>query len=716
MTMPDGRSSLLVVLAAVLISGCAVMSQFAPKYQRDQVDDFYDKTMEIQAIFDEANADLLRIRQRLVAMVDEVRLVEARNAVRDVKSVLGRLGDLPNRGKELLGVGQALVTSSPKRYLGPQALNLPRKIALLKEAIATLAGLGDQVGTLVDSGSTVLACGTALVQGGDRSPCEDAALADLGSESDNGEVPRRTASDDGEPSSTDSARADPRNPPTQPPQAAGRHREQGASLLQHDERMRRLRLAALEAPNHFLATQEALLRQAAEEGDTESLLAHLREAISVMAGAERLVPWVGLAACRLGLLPRGLAWIGTGETKDPFLLEARRHYGSKTAAQLRVIIDDVPDDDEVRRALGAAMEAMVQKYGDSPAALETSSAEVRMNLNWILEHARLPAVLNLSSVTRATGAGGHRVEFAWTYAALKPAYQTLEFSADLEALGYESVVATIAASGQPRRELRVRLRRVMPASVDKPARSTHITIAGFLVGDRVSVDHGELKEIGPGKFRIYKKASKLTVVRGGWKLELPVPAARGAQLTLEMPALLRLTADVPNVFVRVGGRTAVQISARPRVFLLTSGETVTVRARAQGRDDHKFTVTPRPGENLQVAYTDANLPVTGPHQGLHAARSGGGGGGGGLSVVGGLLLVGASAVVAQPQIDGGEKAFGVGAGIAGLVMLVLGLRTKAATPKSTVEAARPEPRGVGWTVLPWLGHSAAGASLAVDID
>jgi hypothetical protein len=712
MTMPDGRSSLLVVLAAVLISGCAVMSQFAPKYQRDKVDDFYDKAMEIQAVFENANADLLRIRQRLVAMVDEVRPVEARNAVRDVKSVLKRLGDLPGRGKELLGVGQALITSSPKKYLGVQALNLPKKLGLLKEAIAILAGLGDQVGALADSGTKVMACGSALVQGGDRSPCEDSTLADLGSETGTSDMPEQVASSEGRTGSPAAARVEPVSPPAQSTRAAQRHQQPIAPLQRQEERIRRLRLAAVEAPNHFLAARETLLRQAAEEGDTEALLAHLRDAIDAIGSAERLVPWVGLAACRLGLLPRGLVWMGSGETRDPFLLEAKRHYESKTAPRLRVIVDGVPDDDEVRRALSVAMEAMAQKYGDSPAALKTSTSEVRMNLNWILDHASLPAVLDLRSVTRPTAGGNHRVELEWTYAALKPEYQTLEFSVNLEALGYEPVVATIAASGKPRRDLSVRLRRAAPAINAEATRSTHVRIAGFLGGDRVSVDHGELWELGPGEFRIDSTASKLTVFRSGWKIPLPVPAERGGQLTLQLPALLRLTADLQDVSVRVGSRRAVQVTTKPRVFLLTSGETITVHAQAEGRYAHKFTLTPRSGENLKLAYTDANLPVRGPVTKRSVAR----GGGRGMSVLGGILLASGTTVAVQPQLDATTQALGVGAGIGGLIMLFKGLATAASNPKSTVEGARPVPQGIGWAVLPWLGHSAAGASLAVDMD
>jgi hypothetical protein len=184
------RFHISIALSLVLLSlnGCAIISQLGPKYKRDTVDDFHDKAMEIQQTFTDVHADLLRIRGRLVAMIDDVELSEARNSVREAKAALGRMKKLPNMAKELFGVGQALLTQAPTKYMGPQALHLPQKLRLLKEAADVLVSLGDEVTGIIEAGTAVVNCGSALITGGDRAPCHDEALAAMGQRADDGSL------------------------------------------------------------------------------------------------------------------------------------------------------------------------------------------------------------------------------------------------------------------------------------------------------------------------------------------------------------------------------------------------------------------------------------------------------------------------------------------------------------------------------------------------
>jgi hypothetical protein len=730
---PLGTLSLMFLVAS--LSGCAALSQLGPKYKRDSVDDFHDKAMEIQGVFTEANADLLRIRGRLVAMVDDVRLVEARNAVRDAKSVLGRLTKLPARGKELLGIGQALVTKAPAQYMGPQVLHLPQKLMLLKEAIGILAGLGDQVTSLTDSGKVVIGCGSALISGGDRSPCEDTSLAELDTQTDV-ETSGDTSDEAALPATAAALRdpyADPAGASVAGSAAQGPASPAGPATVSKEERIRRLKVAAEESPDRFLEKQEGLIRRAAEDGDTERLLSQLREALSVMPGAKRMIPWAGLALARLGRLPVGLSWLNHDETTDRYLRDARKHYNGKPPPRVRVTFAGVPEDEELIAELTQTTHAMRAKYERSPKKFEEANPASRRDAEWLVQHADLPAV---EVVKRQPAPGEAQLAFELTFSALDPTFPNLELSVDLAEFGFERVTASISQSAKPPLELRLPLER-----------ATMVDIEGLAAGDRVLVGKRPLTRIKSGAFVLPGGSSEIRVLRAGSMAKLPVQAARGERVKLSLPAFVRVTSKLSVATFDLGPKHGIELRGdKPRTYLLPAGELITLVGHSPGREAYRLQLTPEPGQNIAVELTPLNLPLTALNVSLITAR----GRGRTLNWWGGALAV--SAVVAgalsiqesdaalaadtefqnaftvetmeQHRTQRDEAAelastwstVGIGVGIVGAGLLAWGTSLLLSHPEPEFAADAPLGGDVSWTLYPWFNGPNAGAGVILEID
>ena len=725
----------LLLFCLPLLSGCAALSHLAPKYQRDTVDDFYDKAMEIQEVFTDARKDLARIREKLVSMIDEGEYREAKKIVREAKATLKRMKQLPGKAKELFGHGQAMVTRAPTQYMGPQALHLPKKLGLLKDAIGALSSLGDEVTSIIEAGTAVVKCGSALVANGDRSPCQDQALAELGEPAADEEVEvAGLGYAETRPSSASNERLDSlrQRADNAHSSARGQGRQMFQISRQQKAKIEQLKVFAQESPGTFLEEQRQLLRRAAKAGDTAAMLRQLREALTVLPGATSLTPWAGLALVRLGRRPEGLAWLNHPAATERILKDAHEHYARKPLVRLQVKFENVPDNPDVTRLLEQSAAQTHDKYERLPSEFNEAPSEVQANVEWLLGQSGLssPSLVNVHHKAEEQS-----VEWDLFFTSLDLAYPKLDVAVDLADFGLQPIEASVAQSSGPSMKLTVPV-----------TRATLLDIEGVRPGDRVVAERVALRRIKSGAFILPSESTTVTVLRGAAKEQFNLNVQPGSRTKKTLSAFLTVRSSLSTASFAIDGALIpqrVQDGGR-LVHVLAPGERVTLVAEAPGREPYSVTVTPKPGQSLTFQVNNLNLPLTQATRRQLSSRSLGRS----LNWWGGLFAVGASVAGglaiaetnAANEADAGFRgATGVnemerlrdernqaaslagtlntaslGAGLLGVGLLTWGTSLLLSTPEPDLaESATQGESPVSWTITPWLDGSTVGAGIAL---
>lgn len=179
----QGGRLLVVVVCAVGLWGCAGLSGIGLKYEPDDVDKFHDHAVALKDAIADVEQRLGAIRKRLGAVArGQLTAEDVAGDILQFTQLASRIKNIPGKVEALLSSGKSMLTSAPTRYAGPQAMHLPKKVKLLKNAVAALEELPGRCKTLAVTTMELGRCVAGLP--GDSSACgADAAGAAVASAS-----------------------------------------------------------------------------------------------------------------------------------------------------------------------------------------------------------------------------------------------------------------------------------------------------------------------------------------------------------------------------------------------------------------------------------------------------------------------------------------------------------------------------------------------------
>jgi tetratricopeptide (TPR) repeat protein len=166
----------LVFLAFALMcaGGCGMLAELGPAYPKDEVDDFHGAAKSIEGGLDRIKLGLAGMRRSLVASLEQANPQEAQQVLTKAMGVVEQVQALPGQVTDLLKAGEKLLKKVPGSYTGPNALHLPKKLGLLKEALTSLASLPQNIRSVAASAQAVIDCAAAIGGSGDVSVCDAA--------------------------------------------------------------------------------------------------------------------------------------------------------------------------------------------------------------------------------------------------------------------------------------------------------------------------------------------------------------------------------------------------------------------------------------------------------------------------------------------------------------------------------------------------------------
>jgi len=167
------RIAALSALVIFCLAGCATLSgagDLGPKYEPDKVDELNAQTKRINEKVKSIGDEIAKLRKRIGGVVKgEVELEsfedEAKRLKKSVLEMVGVVKEMPSRAKKLLLTAKDLLVEAPKKYLGTQALHLPKKVDLLKESIEELKKVPSTAKGILDEGLALGKCVAGLAQG-----------------------------------------------------------------------------------------------------------------------------------------------------------------------------------------------------------------------------------------------------------------------------------------------------------------------------------------------------------------------------------------------------------------------------------------------------------------------------------------------------------------------------------------------------------------------
>ena len=167
-----GRSMGLIIICWLGASGCAALSGgLALGYKPDDVDDFHADAVALKDDVAKISEDLASIRGRLGAVArGQATPASVTSDIRRFQQLAGTIKTVPGKVGSLLSSGKQMLTNAPTRYAGPQAIYLPKKVKLIKEALTTLTELPAQCKTLAVETASLGRCVAGLPRG-DTSAC-----------------------------------------------------------------------------------------------------------------------------------------------------------------------------------------------------------------------------------------------------------------------------------------------------------------------------------------------------------------------------------------------------------------------------------------------------------------------------------------------------------------------------------------------------------------
>lgn len=98
-------------------------------------------------------------------MRGEVSVQSIRGDVRNLGKMVATVKQLPARASRLLETAQKMLVDAPKNYAGPQVLHLPKKVELIKKAVAVLKQIPGTCKEVLTEGLALGRCTTGLASG-----------------------------------------------------------------------------------------------------------------------------------------------------------------------------------------------------------------------------------------------------------------------------------------------------------------------------------------------------------------------------------------------------------------------------------------------------------------------------------------------------------------------------------------------------------------------